>query len=56
VKTGDRIIFEDMAHYTMVKTNTFNGIRLPNIALRGLDGEVKVVKRFDYSDFKGRLG
>jgi carboxynorspermidine decarboxylase len=56
IKTGDRIIFEDMAHYTMVKTNTFNGIRLPNIAFRGLDGEVKVVKRFGYEDFKGRLG
>jgi len=56
VKPGDRIIFEDMAHYTMVKTNTFNGIRLPNIAFRGLDGEVKVVKRFSYDDFKGRLG
>lgn len=56
VKTGDRIIFEDMAHYTMVKTNTFNGIRLPNIARRELDGEVKVVKSFGYEDFKGRLG
>jgi carboxynorspermidine decarboxylase len=45
-----------MAHYTMVKTNTFNGIRLPNIARRELDGEVKVVKSFGYEDFKGRLG
>lgn len=56
VKIGDRIIFEDMAHYTMVKTNTFNGIRLPTIALRGLDGKVALVKRFGYSDFKSRLG
>jgi carboxynorspermidine decarboxylase len=56
VKTGDRIIFEDMAHYTMVKTNTFNGIRLPTIAMRGQDGTLKVVKHFGYSDFKSRLG
>ena len=56
VKTGDRIIFEDMAHYTMVKTNTFNGIRLPTIALRGQDRQVRIVKAFGYEDFKSRLG
>jgi carboxynorspermidine decarboxylase len=56
VKTGDRIIFEDMAHYTMVKTNTFNGIRLPNIALRETTGQLRVVKAFGYEDFKSRLG
>jgi len=56
VKTGDRIIFEDMAHYTMVKTNTFNGIRLPNIALRETTGQIRIVKAFGYEDFKSRLG
>ncbi len=56
VKTGDRIIFEDMAHYTMVKTNTFNGIRLPNIALRETTGQLRIVKTFGYEDFKSRLG
>ena len=56
VKTGDRIIFEDMAHYTMVKTNTFNGIRLPTIALREATGQIRIVKSFGYEDFKGRLG
>jgi carboxynorspermidine decarboxylase len=56
VKPGDRVIFEDMAHYTMVKTNTFNGIRLPNIALRETTGQLRIVKAFGYSDFKSRLG
>lgn len=56
VKTGDRIVFEDMAHYTMVKTNTFNGIRLPTIGLREINGQIKIVKAFGYEDFKSRLG
>ncbi len=55
LKTGDRVMFEDMAHYTMVKTNTFNGIRLPHIALRERDGGVRVVRSFGYDDFKTRL-
>jgi len=55
LKTGDRVIFEDMAHYTMVKTNTFNGIRLPHIALRESDGGVRVVRSFGYEDFRTRL-
>ena len=55
LKPGDRLIFEDMAHYTMVKTNTFNGIRLPHIALRETDGTVRVIRSFGYADFKSRL-
>jgi carboxynorspermidine decarboxylase len=55
LKTGDRVIFEDMAHYTMVKTNTFNGIRLPHIALRETGGAVRVLRSFGYADFKSRL-
>ncbi len=55
LKTGDRVIFEDMAHYTMVKTNTFNGIRLPHIALREINGTVRIIRSFGYDDFKSRL-
>jgi carboxynorspermidine decarboxylase len=55
LKPGDRVIFEDMAHYTMVKTNTFNGIRLPHIALRETSGTVRVIRSFGYADFKSRL-
>jgi len=55
LKEGDRLVFCDMAHYSMVKNNTFNGINLPSIARRTLDGKVEVLKRFGYSDFKGRL-
>lgn len=53
---GSRIVLEDMALYTMVKTNTFNGMPLPDIALRREDGRVELVKSFGYEDFKGRLG
>ncbi len=52
---GDRLIFEDMAHYTMVKTNTFNGINLPSILLRQPDGSLILVRRFGYDDFTSRL-
>ena len=56
LEIGDRLIFSDMSHYTMVKTSTFNGIKLPDIAI--WDNETKqhqVIKQFDYSDFKQRL-
>ncbi|MCR4746033.1 MAG: carboxynorspermidine decarboxylase [Lachnospiraceae bacterium] len=52
---GDTLIFEDMAIYSMVKNNTFNGMPLPDIALMRENGECELVKRFDYSDFKERL-
>lgn len=55
IRVGDRLIFEDMAIYSMVKNNTFNGIPLPTIALLRESGEVEIVKKFDYEDFKGRL-
>ena len=55
LRTGDRVIFEDMAHYTMVKTNTFNGICLPSIMLREPDGTLHTVRTFGYEDFKNRL-
>lgn len=52
---GDRLLFEDMAIYSMVKNNTFNGIPLPGIALLKEDGTLCMVKEFGYEDFKGRL-
>lgn len=52
---GDRLIFEDMAIYSMVKNNTFNGIPLPSIYSMSGEGECGLIKCFDYSDFKGRL-
>jgi len=55
LKEGDKLIFCDMAHYTMVKNNTFNGIGLPDICLLHEDGTIETVKRFGYEDFKNRL-
>ena len=52
---GDKLVFDDMALYTMVKTNTFNGMPLPDIAVMGADKECRVIRRFGYEDFKGRL-
>lgn len=55
LKIGDKIILEDMIHYTMVKTTTFNGINLPSIAIKRKDGTFEVVKSFGYEDYKQRL-
>lgn len=55
INDGDRLVFEDMAIYSMVKNNTFNGIPLPDIVIMDSDGECKVWKHFGYEDFKGRL-
>lgn len=55
LRAGDRLIFGDMAIYSMVKTNTFNGMPLPTIAVEHPDGECEVVRRFGYMDFKTRL-
>lgn len=52
---GDKVVFEDMALYTMVKTNTFNGMPLPSILYRKQDGETVTVKAFGYEDFVSRL-
>ena len=54
LKAGDKLVFCDMAHYSMVKNNTFNGINLPDIVLLN-DNGFKVVKEFKYDDFKSRL-
>ena len=55
LRINDRLVFEDMAIYTMVKNNTFNGMRLPSIALMDAAGSVALVKEFGYADFRGRL-
>jgi carboxynorspermidine decarboxylase len=55
LQIGDKIIFEDQMHYTMVKATTFNGINLPSIAILKEDGKIDVVKEFGYEDFKNRL-
>ena len=52
---GDKVIFEDQMHYTMVKATTFNGVKLPSIAIQRKDGSVEVVREFGYEDFKHRL-
>lgn len=55
LKEGDKLIFEDMALYTIVKTNTFNGMKLPSIVYRKKDGRFELVRSFGYEDFKSRL-
>ena len=56
LEVGQRLMFDDMSHYTMVKTSTFNGIGLPSLALWNSEtDEVTVVKQFGYQDFKQRL-
>lgn len=56
VHIGDKLYFEDMAIYSMVKNNTFNGMPLPSIALMDEEGECEVIKEFGYMDFAQRLG
>jgi len=56
LEVGDRLVFEDMAHYTMVKTTTFNGTQLPSLAIWNSETDaLKVVKSFGYEEFKSRL-
>lgn len=52
---GQEIIFEDMLHYTTVKTNMFNGIPHPSIALERLDGSLEMLRTYSYEDYKGRM-
>ncbi len=56
LQVGDRLVFDDMAHYTMVKTTTFNGINLPSICTYdSRTGEYQVIREFGYEDFRNRL-
>lgn len=52
---GDRLVFCDMAHYSMVKNNMFNGMNLPSIVIKHQDGDCDIVRSFGYEDFKNRL-
>lgn len=55
LRAGDILVFDDMAHYTMVKTTTFNGVKHPAIALLHENGEIETVRTFGYPDFRDRL-
>ncbi|MGN0865350.1 MAG: carboxynorspermidine decarboxylase [Akkermansia sp.] len=53
---GDELVFDDMTHYTLVKTTHFNGVPHPDIALLQANGHIDTTRRFDYEDFESRLG
>ncbi len=55
LKAGDRVSFQDAAGYTMVKKNWFNGVKMPGIAIRELDGKIRSVREFGYDDFVAAL-
>ncbi|TSI10633.1 carboxynorspermidine decarboxylase [Lysinibacillus sp. BW-2-10] len=55
LKAGDKIVFTDMAHYTMVKNHMFNGVNLPSICLYNEEEGVKVIRQFGYEDYRNRL-
>jgi len=55
LEIGDKIVFEDQIHYTMVKSTTFNGVRHPAIAIWTKENRLRIVKKFGYEDFKNRL-
>ena len=55
LEVDSRLVFEDMIHYTMVKTTMFNGVRHPDIAILRESGRLDVIRRFTYEDFKNRL-
>ena len=55
LNVGDRIVFDDMIHYTMVKTTTFNGVNLPAIGMVQTDGTFKLIREYGYESFKDRL-
>jgi len=55
LQPGDRIIFLDMIHYTMVKTTTFNGVHHPSIGIWTLDNKFRLIREFGYEDYKNRL-
>jgi carboxynorspermidine decarboxylase len=55
LQVGDEIVFEDMIHYTTVKTTTFNGVHHPSLAIRRLDGTIDVLREFRYEDYRDRM-
>lgn len=55
LQVGDKIVFEDQIHYTFVKNTTFNGIKLPSLAIWRKDKTLDIVREFGYEEYKGRL-
>jgi carboxynorspermidine decarboxylase len=55
LQIGEQVVFLDMIHYTMVKTTMFNGVNHPAIAIWTENNELKIIRQFQYEDFKGRL-
>ena len=55
LKVGDRVSFQDAAGYTMVKKNWFNGVKMPAIAIKELDGSIRTVREFDFVDYQQSL-
>ncbi|MEI8087804.1 MAG: carboxynorspermidine decarboxylase, partial [Paludibacter sp.] len=55
LKIGDRIVFEDMIHYTMVKTTMFNGVTHPSLGIWKMKNEFKLIRKFGYEDYRNRL-
>lgn len=56
LQVGDRVSIGDAAGYTMVKKNWFNGVKMPSIVIKELDGSLTLAREFDYADFEGNLG
>ena len=56
LNVGDRLSIADAAGYTMVKKNWFNGVKMPSIVIKELDGSMTVAREFGYADFAGNLG
>ena len=52
---GENIVFEDMIHYTTVKTTMFNGIGHPSLAFLQSDGELHILRKFTYEDYRNRM-
>jgi len=55
LQVGDRLSVQDAAGYTMVKKNWFNGVKMPSIAIKEENGEIRPVRHFDYEDYKASL-
>ena len=55
LKVGESLIFEDMIHYTTVKTNMFNGVSHPSLAILHTNGDLEFLRKFGYKDYKNRM-
>jgi len=55
LQIGSKLVFQDMAHYTMVKNNTFNGIPLPSIAIVDTSGQIRIIRQFKFENYRNRL-